>query len=652
MYQVSETYKKAMKARTQEFDIKGTIRTSAGKEYEFDHKKILKGSFNLTNQCCGNDEIQIGTVYIGELKFTLMMDLERYSLQDAAVNIMFGQKVSETEYEYVPLGTYEIAEANWNRIGVEITAYDMMARFDETFKMTTTNGLPYDLLSMACMECGVVLGMTMDEVEALPNGKTVLGIYSENDIETYRDFVAYVAQVLAGIGTMDRQGRFVIRNYGDVVADTIDTEHRWDNCNFSDFITRYTGLSIVNIKDQTTKYYGIEPDDGLTMNLGSNPLLQYGTDEIKEAMAMSILEALQKINFVPFEADMIGNPAYDLCDIFRFPGGYGDESKLFCMTKYSFDYNAKYVMQGVGKNPRLASARSKVDKNLAGILGQIGTKDIIFYNFINAYGYTIGDGQKTKIISLDYTSQAGGTAEFKASVLLSSAATVPIVPEGETAPPPGYTVARVTYVIDMEEISTYCPIETYIDGYHTLFLYYPISDVPSNEVGRMEVFLEVSGGSVEIGQGQILANVSGQGLAAELGDWDGKLEFDEIFDQEYKLGIFNTDLAFLAEVSCVANGPERKNLTETIATIPLRGFTVAPMADVFSPVATVLKNTIDADDKNRMTYNAYYVQIEADYRMQTAYRFESEEVPIDSGRMCVVDIETGQFARIDGIEVD
>ncbi len=33
------------------------------------------------------------------------------------------------------------------------------------------------------------MAQTVAEISALPNGKTTLGIYSDNDIETFRDLV-------------------------------------------------------------------------------------------------------------------------------------------------------------------------------------------------------------------------------------------------------------------------------------------------------------------------------------------------------------------------------------------------------------------------------------------------------------------------------
>lgn len=644
MYAVSEGYKKAMKSRVQRFGVSGSITTKTTGTHLFTESNILDGSMSLTNQCCSGDEIQIGTVYTAELTFTLMLEIKRYTLEDADIELHFGQVLSDWTVEQLPAGRYTIGEANWGRSGVEITAYDYMDKFNQPYKSQSV-GTPYEYLSLICTLCSVELGSTKEEIEAMPNGTELLGVYPENDIETYRDFLSWISQVLCGYCTMDRVGRLVIRGYGNEPVDSIDEGNRWDNCTFSDFETRYTGLSIVNIKDKTTKYYSVEPDNALTMNLGSNPMLQYGTDEMKDLRIMNILNNLQKVSYVPFTADMIGNPAYDLGDVLRFTGGYGDGTKLFCMTKFTFDYNAKYTMAGVGKNPRLASGKSKVDKNLSGILNSIGTKDIIFYAFTNAVAYTVTN-QKKNIIVIDYTSQEGGTAEFKASILLSSAAALP----GSGAADVLHTTsAKVSYKLNNKEIETYYPEETYIDGKHILYLYYVMTGVAGNEVNRFEVFLESAGGSIEIGQGQILANVSGQGLAAELGDWDGKLEFSEELPGVALGGL--TVGAFAEEVGMVVMVPVGASLTEHLPEITLGGLTVGVFEEEILPRVVVSSHTIDLSDKARMTFHSYYVDTTADYRLRTTYTFLSEEQEIDTGRMCVVDIDTGQFARVDGIEV-
>ena len=50
-------------------------------------------------------------------------------------------------------------------------------------------------------------------------------------------------------------------------------------------------------------------------------------------MLREILTALQKINYLPFDSNTIGNPALEPGDIIKCTGGHADESKLSCITK-------------------------------------------------------------------------------------------------------------------------------------------------------------------------------------------------------------------------------------------------------------------------------------------------------------------------------
>ena len=52
------------------------------------------------------------------------------------------------------------------------------------------------------------------EIEAMPNGAEMLSIYSENDIETYRDVLYFVAQVLGGFFCINRERKLELRKYG------------------------------------------------------------------------------------------------------------------------------------------------------------------------------------------------------------------------------------------------------------------------------------------------------------------------------------------------------------------------------------------------------------------------------------------------------
>ncbi|MBR4196762.1 MAG: hypothetical protein IKQ95_08650 [Synergistaceae bacterium] len=126
--------------------------------------------------------------------------------------------------------------------------------------------------------------------------------YAENDIKTYRDALSWIAQTCCCFVTASRSGGILFRQYGGQPADVIDDAHRFTGCTFSDFSTRYTGISVVNIRKQTTSYYAVSPDDGLTYNLGSNPYLQNAVSHSLSTMRKAVLKKLAEIDYVPFKA--------------------------------------------------------------------------------------------------------------------------------------------------------------------------------------------------------------------------------------------------------------------------------------------------------------------------------------------------------------
>ena len=368
MYKVSQKYLEAMKRPVQRHRIKGTVG-----DVPFTEANILSGSFSITGQCSDASNVQIGQVYITELKITLMknLHLSRYSLKGTKLIPFFGLRVDTGEYEYIPLGVFTVSTASWSASGVEITAYDNMVALDRSFTASTLIGTPFQICKLACEHCGLVLGMGARDFDSFPNGTEKLQLYSENDMETWRDVLSWVAQTIGCNVFADRDGQIVLRAYGTKVVDTIDTKHRFTGCTFDDYETSYTGISVINIDKQMTNYYAGDVDDGSTYNLGSNPFLQLPSSGTVENMVRKILIALQEVKYVPFHVTMIGNPAYDLMDVFSFTDGLADKDKLFCMTKYTFHYNDKYMAQGVGQNPALSSVRSKSDKNISGLMGQV-----------------------------------------------------------------------------------------------------------------------------------------------------------------------------------------------------------------------------------------------------------------------------------------
>ncbi len=178
----------------------------------------------------------------------------------------------------------------------------------------------------------------------MPNGDTGLSIYTDNDIETYRDVLYYVGQVLGGFFCINREGQLELRKYGNTSVMTVAGRHRFSS-SFSDFITRYTAVSSTNMRTEIAEYYHLDPDDGLTMNLGENPLLQFGLEETRSELCENILADISVIDYVPFDSDTIGNPALDIGDVLTFVGGQADENQISTITSNQVKIYGKQTLK-------------------------------------------------------------------------------------------------------------------------------------------------------------------------------------------------------------------------------------------------------------------------------------------------------------------
>lgn len=567
MYLVSEAFLQAVQGNTRKYYWTGKITTVTGVEYAFTQEDIVKGSGYITAQCCGNSEIELGAVYAAEMGISLFLDIDRYTLEDAKVELTYHLQLADGSYEAVPMGIFEVSEANRTAHVLELKAYDYMLRFDRDFNGFETIGTAYGMMALCSTACGVELAQSQAEIEALPNGSELLSIYPENDIETYRDVLYFTAQVLGGFFCINREGKLEFRQYGDTPVMEILQKHRFSS-SFSDFVTRYTAVSSTNLRTQTAEYYALEEDDGLTMNLGINPLLQFGLEETREELCRNILTALSVVNYVPFDSDTIGNPALDLGDVLTFSGGQADSQQITCVTSFTVKIGGRQSLKCVGKNLRLSQAKSKNDKNISGLLNQIEAGKIGIHTFTNASAYTLGE-TNVRIISIEFASKEENHAQFFGQVVVDAAAQAVertanasgtiVVPfpsattgsgadtgtesteEGTAADSTdvsvdvslpvawtedGKVICHVTFELNDAEILLHHPVETWHSGKHILSLYYPIENVVPNITNTFNVYLRVENGSGTVGIGDCIASISGQAMAAAAA-WDGKITIEE-----------------------------------------------------------------------------------------------------------------------------
>ena len=98
MYPVSAAFMRAASENTRKYYWTGRLMTKGGMIREFGAEDIVKGSGYISSQCCGSSEIELGAVYSAELGITLLMDIDRYTLDGALVELAYHLRVSRSRY--------------------------------------------------------------------------------------------------------------------------------------------------------------------------------------------------------------------------------------------------------------------------------------------------------------------------------------------------------------------------------------------------------------------------------------------------------------------------------------------------------------------------------------------------------------------------
>ena len=674
MYPVSDKFMDAVQKNTRTFYWTGSITTKTNQTYEFGNDDIVKGSGYINRQCCGNTEIELGTVYAAEMGISLYLDIDRYTLEEAEIRLSFHLVYEDETEEEVPMGVFYVAEANRCIKTLELKAYDGMLNLDKNFSKGLSSAYPYEFLSLLSKACHIELAQTKEEIEAMPNGTELLGIYQDNDIESWRDFLYYLAQTLGCFAIIDRFGRLNLSAYGNTAVMEVDIRHRFSS-SFSDFVTRYTAVSSTNKRTEKAEYYAKSPDDGLTMNLGVNPLLQFGLEETRKRIINAILDVITSVEYVPFDSDTIGNPALDLGDVLRFTGGHADETKQSAITSIYTKINGKQTVKCVGKNPRLAAAKSKNDKNITGLINSIGETKLSIYTFANALALDVG-AEKLSIINMEFASGDETNAEFHAQAILqveSNPDTRTLTAEttidlGTTTDDNGTTVENkkvisfplswdedgktelsVFYVLDGHEVEEFHPKESWLSGKHLLTLYYPIMELTANQLHTFEVLISMKNGAGHIEAQNIMATITGQGLGVQE-RWDGKITAEETMK---KLLLSSMPTHTLQDVVMVHFlSPKKTGLNDHVASISLIGMPMRSMKDALRLFAPIVRDVVETDDKKKMNYKKEYVLVEDVFRLRKDYALSgNSSIRLDRGRMLKLVIPTENFDSLTALTI-
>lgn len=514
MYRASDAFFAKLKKSARIEHIRGSINN-----VPIDDRNII--ALNYNNRSSDSKDVSIGYAYIGQITATFVdVNIPRGGWRDSVINLEYGLEIGGGEVEYIPIGVFTVTQAQWSDSGISITASDNMAKFDKVFNIDQTSGKAFDLFTLACTNCGLTFELTEEEADALPNGTEIFGLYPNNDIKTYRDFVAWLSQAVGGFVTATRTGSITVRSYLNLVTpvDTLTARDRILGSVFSDYETLYDGVSFTSLEDQQTYYYSVNKGEGSVINLGSNPLMQYGTEETKQNQRYLLAWIVYAIKYTPFNIAVLNTPIYDLGDVISCVGGVAGSGELRCCIM-SIDWNFKQTtsMVGYGADPSLATGKNKTDKVISGILKN--TKDeLVTYTYVNASEIELERDVEVSVINIKFATLSPKIVDFWAEIDLNTALGL----EEDIQ-------IEARYYIDGVMVPEYQPQTSWNNsGMHLMHLLAYLETLEANSGYTFEVRLVLKSGLATIAPQNIHAVIKGQGLAA-VNDWNGQLEFKDAF---------------------------------------------------------------------------------------------------------------------------
>lgn len=430
MYSASANFITAIKSNVRKMHWDGSINLDT--PLDLDDDNFFSGG--ITRAIAGNG-LNIGTVYASQISADLILSgVSRYELYGKEISI---SSSIDGANDNIPMGIFTISEAIQASDHISIKGYDNMTKFaDVPFSASLHNAIqtPYAWLLDACNACSVALGNTSAEVQAMPNGNRVTGFADVvTDAKTWRDVLGYMAAYLGGFAYIGRDGKLYIGHYEAISNDTIPASGRFSS-GLSDFRTTYDGLYAVYKEGGVQEYVSNNNSDGLVLDIGINPFLQFSDQTNRLAALQEIINAWNNVYYVPFKATMPLMSHYDVGDVLTFTEKQASIYDYGVISEITYKFDGDMSVTCSGDNPKLTASQDRFSKTVAGLSkdynnGQeVGTKNFWLLHTENTGQLTIGSTW-TQVAEIEFKQttdvQRLGTV-FSCEAVLSATSTVEV----------------------------------------------------------------------------------------------------------------------------------------------------------------------------------------------------------------------------------
>lgn len=476
MYPTSNAYKTKIAEKTVMSNWYGSVTPVGGVAIPINSSNLDQGQSKLTRQYTSGETLEIGNAFSKQLTIGLRGDYARYQFYGASIVITFRLYLDHTDltqYFDVPCGTYIVSDAEFQYHSVKLTAYDYMQSFSGKIS-TLSDAEPYAALSAICTACGVTLGNTQAEIEAMVNGDVELPLSVLDTKETYRNVIGYIAAILGGNAAIEFDNALYIKQYTNTTVRTLKKQHRYTST-YIDYIGRYTTLALTDSdgNEETYTASGTFSEKCLTMSIGSNPLLNEMDD--RADMAQDIIDEISTIVYAPCVVTMPQDPSLDIGDSLSLLLDDDEQTGQYVniiITKQDIKLYGQTQITSAGGNYELTEARTKTEFAMQEIPVKMAQTEQkleqeikqITYDFLDpqvADDSPISAGGDNIVLAFYFNLEEATRVKFGATFSFETTATT----SGDQ------THLHVIYNVDNTPLNPNDPLmEYYDDGFHILTL--------------------------------------------------------------------------------------------------------------------------------------------------------------------------------------
>lgn len=422
MYETSKEYRASLDTGWLDTDVKGTITLTNGVVVPFEEKDIVPGTLSYTNKALNGNDFCFGGIYVGELTVDLMKSIDRYSLQDARIEVTYIHRTAEGVKDEIPIGIFYVYEATRTKKIISLKAYDSMTNFDKEIEETTTGTL-YDILSFIAEKCEVELAQDEEEIGSFVNAEWWLTLDSEL-MSTYREALSSIGLLCGRFATINRSGQLEFREFQTKAIASISARQRTEST-IEDFKTYFYGIKARFLaKEKYYPYIAVDETmtSGLLLDLGDIAIFQ-GEDTSKKSIMDALLNVALGIKYVPMQLSMISDPSIDLGDCIELKDVNRTEDSVTTMIhSVAWTYHSKQKLESYGSNPRLKGIVSKEDKILAQLESQLSSKDLVVKTYTNSKKISVNNQKEQEVFLFNFATTAKTTVMFMGTVPYESPA--------------------------------------------------------------------------------------------------------------------------------------------------------------------------------------------------------------------------------------